>query len=94
MDQYRSWDDFLKKLSVDHNLTEGAREAFLERFTRDNLEKSENEIAILVCGSHEPEQAYKKRNYFIKLPRLSFQIFLHIPCIFLKHGILSTVSGE
>ncbi|MCL2931276.1 MAG: hypothetical protein MGG11_02965, partial [Trichodesmium sp. MAG_R03] len=60
MDNGLQWDDFLKIIASEYNLTLAQKEFFLTRFAKENLDKSDRDICILVMGD-DNEEAYKKR---------------------------------
>lgn len=62
MDSWYLWDDFLKIVAVDHQLSSTETKAFLSSFLRDNLNKNDQERANFVYGETETsKQSYKKQ---------------------------------
>ena len=62
MDNWYWWDDFLKIVAVDHQLSSTETKSFLSSFLRDNLNKNEQERANFVYGETETsKQSYKKQ---------------------------------
>lgn len=61
MENWEQWDDFLKTIAVDYNLSSAEQEFFFGRFERINLKKNEIEICKIVMGDDNSEGAYKKR---------------------------------
>lgn len=62
MESWYLWDDFLKIVAVDHQLSSTETKAFLSSFLRDNLNKNDQERANFVYGETETsKQSYKKQ---------------------------------
>ncbi|NEP79982.1 MAG: ATP-binding protein [Okeania sp. SIO3B3] len=61
MGNWEQWDDFLKVIAVDYNLSPAERGFFFIRFKRIHLDKNEKEICNLVMGFESSEETYKKR---------------------------------
>ncbi|HAO13686.1 MAG TPA: hypothetical protein DCQ51_21615 [Planktothrix sp. UBA8407] len=62
MESWYWWDDFLKIVAVDHQLSSTETKTFLSSFLRDNLNKNDQERANFVYGETETsKQSYKKQ---------------------------------
>jgi predicted HTH domain antitoxin len=62
MESWYWWDDFLKIVAVDHQLSSTETKSFLSSFLRDNLNKNDQERANFVYGETETsKQSYKKQ---------------------------------
>lgn len=68
MDSWYLWDDFLKIVAVDHQLSSTETKAFLSSFLRDNLNKNDQERANLYTGRQKPQNKVIKNRWaeFIK----------------------------
>ncbi|MEZ2239574.1 NACHT domain-containing NTPase [Microcoleus sp.] len=61
MESWHHWDDFLKIISRDHQLTDAETESFLLQFARQNLGKGLEEIAAQLPPMENPLASHKKR---------------------------------
>ena len=61
MESWQNWDDFLKIMSRDHQLTVAETESFLLQFARQNLGKSLEEISEQLPLTEDRLGNHKKR---------------------------------
>ncbi len=64
MENWYLWNDFLKIVAVDHQLSPKETEVFLASFLRDNLDKKDQKRANIVYGETDSENSignYKKQ---------------------------------
>jgi DNA replication protein DnaC len=61
MESWQNWDDFLKVMSRNHQLSEAETESFLKHFARENIGKSLEAVASLLLPTGNPLANHKRR---------------------------------